>query len=73
MTPGRLAHLKAELAASDRTLPTRKFNWRKEDLRQMERRHRKMRNAGMRPENAMNPAWDWISGWRLSGVPRTPC
>lgn len=68
-TPGRLAHLKAEIAASDRTLPLRKFNYRNEDLRQMGRRSRKMRNAGMRPENAMNPAWDWLSGGRLSRLP----
>lgn len=32
-TPGRLAHLKAEIAASDRTLPLRKFNYRNEDLK----------------------------------------
>jgi len=72
VSPARLAHLKAEIVATDRALAARQFNWRKEDVRQMERRHRKMRNAGMRPENAMNPAWDWISGWRLSGLPRRP-
>lgn len=61
LTPGRLAHLQAELASVDRRLLTREFNWTKENLRQATRHDRKMRNCGMRPENALNPAWDWIS------------
>lgn len=68
-SPGRLAHIEASVTADNRTLPFRRFSPSNEALRQMERRFRKMRNAGMRPENAMNPAWDWPSGGRLSRLP----
>lgn len=71
MTPGRLAHLQAEVAANDRWLRTYwPTNTPTEALRQAIRRDRKMRNAGLRQNNATNPAWDWLSGWRLSGVPK---
>jgi hypothetical protein len=68
MTPGRLAHLKLEVAANDRRLRTYQPNVSREALRLLEHRHRKMRNVGMRPENAMNPAWDWLSPSTFSSL-----
>jgi hypothetical protein len=61
-----LAHLELEIAANERRLRAYVPSVRREDLRQLERRFRKMRNCGMRPENAMNPAWDWTHPSRLS-------
>lgn len=60
MALGRLTHLKAEIAAFDRKLSLRRFNWSKHDVSRAIIRDRLMRNCGMKPGNALNPAWEWL-------------
>lgn len=69
MDPGRLAHLKAEIAAVDRRLKTYAPNVSRETIRQSIRRDRKMRNVGLTAENAFDSAWDWSSPARFSRTP----